>query len=606
MSNNSTNIATKRIILPGVIAFFGLVLIIFTLMVAKFGPIDQWWLESVIIYDESGLAKALSASSGLTEEMPLVTWTAAEHRQDLAEMAWSNWYQRLADETRATEATFNQLEPWHRIHLNFALSNAVVEVRFDKEAQMYVVSTESGYYSIPSAALWFNAYLTTDVASALYASAGPPLLDIKHDGPKGQLAIKLKPQQADWFFSNARHLGQRYLAHFTSSSTTEASSESLIIQSTDSILPKVSLLEGDALRIVGLEKADVVGIEAFTLENEAKSLGKVAFEVSSGHVTPLMQPGTIRYRVTTFKPPVTNAIGQGYGRCSYDFLVTLELNPSVSGYIEKQNAGGIYTLFVNNVPKGATPILQQNLVSRVKWHRIGENPNAFVALIPLNYEAAKGTYPYKITLSFAGGKKSTWQHKGNFIVGDRQFSVQHLKVDAKMEATTRSDAAYAEYNRLFIPARDKSENIQLWEGPFIAPIEGRLTTEWGMRRRVNGTLTTYRHNGIDLAAPEGTPVKASNTGKVVFVKDLKLTGQSIIIDHGLGLFSVYLHLSRMDVKEGQTIKKGEGIGAVGSTGFSTGPHLHFTLSYHKTALDPYTMYLWDGDLTQFSGDKSNE
>jgi murein DD-endopeptidase MepM/ murein hydrolase activator NlpD len=103
---------------------------------------------------------------------------------------------------------------------------------------------------------------------------------------------------------------------------------------------------------------------------------------------------------------------------------------------------------------------------------------------------------------------------------------------------------------------------------------------------VNDAPTSFRHSGLDIAAPTGTPIVATNNGRVTLSMDLILTGNTIVIDHGQGLFSVYYHMHERFVEEGHLVERGETIGTVGSTGFSTGPHLHFTMSYYRHNLEP--------------------
>jgi murein DD-endopeptidase MepM/ murein hydrolase activator NlpD len=128
--------------------------------------------------------------------------------------------------------------------------------------------------------------------------------------------------------------------------------------------------------------------------------------------------------------------------------------------------------------------------------------------------------------------------------------------------------------------------VKYYTESFLLPTQGKLTTEFGEARYVNGSLTTYRHAGIDIAAPRNADVLATNTGKVMLAMPLIITGNSIVIDHGEGLFSVYFHLDKLFVKEGEMVTRGQLIGAVGSTGFSTGPHLHFTMSYYRFDIEP--------------------
>ena len=118
----------------------------------------------------------------------------------------------------------------------------------------------------------------------------------------------------------------------------------------------------------------------------------------------------------------------------------------------------------------------------------------------------------------------------------------------------------------------------------------RISSPFGARRILNGAVT-QGHSGTDYAAPTGTPVLAAADGKVVLIHpDMFYTGGTILIDHGYGIYTNYCHLSRIDVKEGQIVKAGEPIAAVGSTGRATGPHLHFGLSWYGVRLNPEDLF----------------
>lgn len=120
---------------------------------------------------------------------------------------------------------------------------------------------------------------------------------------------------------------------------------------------------------------------------------------------------------------------------------------------------------------------------------------------------------------------------------------------------------------------------------FVRPAEGRLSSRFGLRRFFNDQPRNP-HNGLDFAAPQGAPVRAPASGVVVDTGDYFFNGNSIFIDHGQGLISIYMHLSRIDVRRGQTVKAGEVVGGVGATGRSTGPHLHWSVFLNNTAVDP--------------------
>jgi murein DD-endopeptidase MepM/ murein hydrolase activator NlpD len=120
---------------------------------------------------------------------------------------------------------------------------------------------------------------------------------------------------------------------------------------------------------------------------------------------------------------------------------------------------------------------------------------------------------------------------------------------------------------------------------FILPVDGRLGSPFGLRRLYNDRKPS-RHRGLDIAAPKGTPIKSPAAGVVTDIGNYFFTGNTVFIDHGQGLVSLYCHLSRVDVKEGDTVAQGTVIGAVGMTGRATGPHLHWGVSLNNTRVDP--------------------
>ena len=134
--------------------------------------------------------------------------------------------------------------------------------------------------------------------------------------------------------------------------------------------------------------------------------------------------------------------------------------------------------------------------------------------------------------------------------------------------------------------RDRNDARDDYEETFIWPVQGRISGRFGNQRVYNGTPKSP-HSGMDIAAPAGTPVKAPAAGLVTFADaDLYLTGGTVLIDHGHGVSSNFLHLSRIDVKVGDRVEQGEVIGAVGMTGRATGPHLHWGLNWFTVRLDP--------------------
>ena len=121
---------------------------------------------------------------------------------------------------------------------------------------------------------------------------------------------------------------------------------------------------------------------------------------------------------------------------------------------------------------------------------------------------------------------------------------------------------------------------------FIQPTEGRISGIYGSQRILNG-VKKNPHGGLDIAAPQGTPIKATTGGKILLAaKGLYYTGNIVIIDHGYDLQSMYIHMQDINVKKGDLVKQGQVIGTVGSTGRSTGPHLHWNIYWNKIRINP--------------------
>ena len=132
----------------------------------------------------------------------------------------------------------------------------------------------------------------------------------------------------------------------------------------------------------------------------------------------------------------------------------------------------------------------------------------------------------------------------------------------------------------------------LWTGSFRAPLRAAPTDSFGTRRMFNGELASI-HKGMDFRAAAGTPVRASNSGVVVLAQKLYFEGNCVIIDHGLGLFTIDMHLSRIHVHAGQQVAKGTLLGLSGATGRVTGPHLHWSVRWEGAYLDPAKLLRMD-------------
>jgi murein DD-endopeptidase MepM/ murein hydrolase activator NlpD len=173
----------------------------------------------------------------------------------------------------------------------------------------------------------------------------------------------------------------------------------------------------------------------------------------------------------------------------------------------------------------------------------------------------------------------------------RNFPEDRVFIEEKTRKTILTPVNVNTDAQKGIEVRQKAQIDQpapLWQGKFIWPVRGKVTTDFGLIRYMNN-IEEGRHSGLDISAPTGTPALASNRGRVIFANNLNVTGLTVIIHHGLGLYSSYSHLSKIVVQEGQQVNQGEIVGQVGKTGLATGPHLHLTFRIGDICVDPYLL-----------------
>lgn len=201
--------------------------------------------------------------------------------------------------------------------------------------------------------------------------------------------------------------------------------------------------------------------------------------------------------------------------------------------------------------------------------------------IPIHYDNQKGMRDVIVDYRENGENK---RKIFSIYIAETDFEKSKIYVDKEMKekgtGENRAKSISSSQNARANPIKEP-----MWSEPFLYGTKGRITTGFGYSRYVNDMLTN-RHSGLDIAAPRGTKVIASNKGKVVFSGFLTVTGNTIIIDHGGNIFTGYAHMKEREVEAGDMVERSQKIGEVGSTGFSTGPHLHFTLSVGTTFVNP--------------------
>lgn len=194
------------------------------------------------------------------------------------------------------------------------------------------------------------------------------------------------------------------------------------------------------------------------------------------------------------------------------------------------------------------------------------------------------TGPLRVAVTRPDGSQAS----ASIAVDARDWPVQ--RVDGVPPKTVDPPPAIAERIRReqarVAEARRRDDARADFARPFLRPVDGRISGRFGRARVYNGKPGSP-HSGMDIAAPTGTPVQAPAAGIVTFAEpDLYLTGGTLLIDHGHGISSNFLHLSRIDVKVGDRVEQGQPVAAVGSTGRSTGPHLHWGMSWFDVRIDP--------------------
>ena len=152
------------------------------------------------------------------------------------------------------------------------------------------------------------------------------------------------------------------------------------------------------------------------------------------------------------------------------------------------------------------------------------------------------------------------------------------------EALERIRQDQAQFSRAFVTSAPE----RLWDGHFISPISSEVSSPFGYRRVVNG-IPRAPHTGVDLRAPMGSEVLATNHGRVVLLGDFFFSGYSVVLDHGAGLYTMYFHLSEFKVEMGSIVRKGDVIGLSGMSGRVTGPHLHWGARLNGARVDPFEL-----------------
>lgn len=219
------------------------------------------------------------------------------------------------------------------------------------------------------------------------------------------------------------------------------------------------------------------------------------------------------------------------------------------------------------------------LDKKFKFYRSGKE--YLIALIPVEVSTPPGDYTVSIK---NGEERQILKVKvKSYEFPSMKLTVSEDKVTLSAKDEKRVEEEYLLQNKLWVMSSEKA-----WNGGFIMPTDTPVSEVFGVKRIFNEKKTSL-HRGIDLKGKTGTPVRAINSGRVVLRKNLFYGGDTLILDHGMGLLSVYMHLSEFNVPEDAMVEKGAIVGLVGMTGRATGPHLHMSVKLKGVSVNPLAL-----------------
>jgi murein DD-endopeptidase MepM/ murein hydrolase activator NlpD len=201
----------------------------------------------------------------------------------------------------------------------------------------------------------------------------------------------------------------------------------------------------------------------------------------------------------------------------------------------------------------------------------------YLGLMPVRVDQPTGIHP--LVIRDAQGQEL---RRLDIEVRDAVFPRQNIRVTTRMKTLDPLPGELEAVRAFYSAVSDK----RLWVEPLLQPTRDCMNSPFGVLRLYNGVYSGNFHRGMDLRSPAGRPVRAVTSGKVRIARMYRLHGGTVGLDHGQGLASIYLHLSRILAREGRSVQRGEIIGRVGATGFATGPHLHWGLYVNGVPVNP--------------------
>jgi len=220
----------------------------------------------------------------------------------------------------------------------------------------------------------------------------------------------------------------------------------------------------------------------------------------------------------------------------------------------------------------------------IQFYQVGDG--IFQAILPTDMDTRPGSYEIEVN------GEGIWKTY-TLLIQEKEFPLQILTLPEDKVFLSPENLKRVEKENQRLSKIWEHITMPLWEGRFVPPLNDPVSTVFGATRIINGERKSI-HRGIDYRGKIGNPVSTINSGRVVLRDDLFFGGKTVIINHGAGVYSIYMHLSQFNIKEGREVKKGDIIGLIGSSGRATGPHLHLGVKVHGVSVNPESLYSLPG------------
>lgn len=290
--------------------------------------------------------------------------------------------------------------------------------------------------------------------------------------------------------------------------------------------------------------------------------------------------GELKYVLTSVYSK--DSYPDSYGTITAEYIYDMDFPTQAVSLYDEVRPGDILAYRIDFADEGES----FSIVTNLRDYKADFTPydNSLVVFVPVYWWTSPGEYYAKVYREYEGKKELFEEYAVTILPDDFITEYQYLEVSEELKEKT-DPVKTANDGVIVREAKSNPSPTTYIDGTFIMPIDGELGTSYAMTRYINGE-NPYRHSGLDIDGEMGDPIVACNNGVIVYAGPLVRPGNTVIIDHGMGLFTSYLHLSGFAVEEGDYVEKGDVVAYIGSTGFSTGPHLHWSVTLGGTYMSP--------------------